>query len=591
MPIYYPSIVVNFRLRFDEALQVSEPIPVPQTSDGEIDAISGIDQPTTIEQDLVVNQGDYNLSQIMNRVPKAASIEFPGVRQAGKFSIDLDFKELPIDPRLLRSVGVEIYQGAVNPDDFATGVVQQQPDGTRVSIIDIRNREPDMIGFVDTWRTTHNDSGSMVKIEGRDPRGILLDSPFNPDLFKSVGLNKPLNEVIEGILLSHPIGKVLNKTFFLLVEEEEWPGQKIPIPLDDKGLMRPRKKAGGGDKQGSTGTAEANYWDIITSMCNYVGAVPYFQGRILRIRPARSIFSQLRPTSNARSPFRPGGVPGPRQDDNSEDFYVRKMIFGRNLQELSFERKYTGTKVPVIEVVSLDHSSDERGPGKLRSVQWPPKDKEKARINGILPQGDASQTDVARYPVPGITNEAQLEEIAKNLYEEIGRQELGGMCTSKDLASFKGDNSDPDLLNLKPGDAVEFSVDIRSLSSRSPLISEFTEYNRRSFNEQVAVIKKSLSGKALGNDENLLRALVATSRSQIIGVLNFFRASNIKYSWSGGSVRTSFDFHNFQVIRADVTPRLKEPTGTPDVGTKRRRRRQRQRQPRNNPSTRKPNNG
>lgn len=586
MVVYYPSIVVNFRLRFDETLQIQEPIPEPQLSEGEVDAISGADQ-LNQPVDLVVNRGDFNLSQIMNRIPRSASIEMPGIRQAGKFSIDIDFRELPIDPRLLRSAGVEIYQGTVNPQDFATGVVTQSEDGTRVSILNIADREPDMIGFVDVWRTIYNDRGSAVHIEGRDPRGILLDSPFNPALFDSVDIRKPLDVVIRGILKSHPIGKVLDKTFFLLVESGEWPDGVIPVPVDTKGLIRPRRKADGMGANSSTGTAGANYWDVITNLCNYVGAVPYFRGRNLRIRPARSIVTQVRPTSSARSPFRPGGLPGPRQDDNSEDFFVRKMIFGRNIDELSFERKYTGTKVPVIEVVSLDHSSDIRGPGKLRAVQWPPKDKEKARINGVLPSGDASQTDIQRFPIPGITSERQQEEIAKNLYEEIGRQEMGGVCSTRDLASFKGDNSDPDLLSLKPGDAVEFSVDIRALGSNAPLISEFTDHHRLSFNEQIVAVKKALSGKALAADDNLLRALVATSRSSILGILNYFRSSNIKYTWSeGGKVRISFDFHNFQVIRSDITDRLKELTGTPVINKERRRRRRKERQPRSNPARR-----
>lgn len=552
--VSYPSLVFNFRIRFDETLQVQE-LPAPKPQGGIADALADGDSATF--RPLVLDRGAGNLTHILNRVPKQASIELPGYRTAGTFSCEFDWRDLPIDPRLMRAVGVEIYLGSVTPGDFATGMVGIRGDGTRVSVLKTTGDDglpkDDLLllaGVVDIWNSTHNDRGSIVRMEGRDLRGIFLDSPCDPDMLAKLKLTKPINEVILDILRTHPGGTNVN----VLANPDDWPARSIPSPADAKGLTRVRRSGDGAGAQSSPNSDSINYWDIITKYCTLVGAVPYFRGRNLEVRPARSLFDQTKPGLDPGfSPFKGG----PRQVGVGQEFEVRKMIYGYNIAEMSFERKYTGVKVPVIEVVSIDTSSPERGKRKLLIQEWPPESEKEARRSGVLPSGEASQTDKISISVPGIRDKKRLLEIARNLYEEIGRGEMGGSCRTKSLSSFGGTNEDPDLLRLRAGDTVEFLVDARALSSRAPLASELTDHERRSFEEQTDAVRSALTTNSGNVDENLVRAIVASSRSSIVDLLRFFKTSNVKYTWSEQSgIDIAFDFQNYFVVRSAVTPEL-----------------------------------
>jgi hypothetical protein len=467
---------------------------------------------------------------------------------------------VPIDPRLIRSVGIEIYLGAIRDSDFGTGMVAVGPDGGRRSIIRTVDDNgfpiPDSMilsGLVDTWAADHGDRGSRIRMQGRDLRGMFLDSPIDPKVLGEINLQRPIDDVIISVLEKHPAGGRI----IVDSNPDDWPNGEIPTALGVDDCARVRRKASGQNAKSTPPGKNLNYWDVITHYCTLVGAVPSFLGSkvsgfyTLLIRPARSLFDQskkfLDPQFN--SPFRSrSGTPAPR-GAGADTFTVRKMVYGQNVQRVSFERKFTGTKSPVIEVVSFDTSSKEKGEAKLIKVQWPAPDKKAARVTGVAPSGQSSQTDKIVISRPGCRSKDQLLEIAKNLYEEIGRGELGGSCETKDLASFAGDNDDPDLLRLRPGDAVEFIVDTRGLSSKAPLVAELVDHERRSFAEQAQALRQALRGKSGAVDENLVQILVASARSSIVNLLRTFRTTNVKYRWTTESLNISFDFQNYFIVR------------------------------------------
>lgn len=587
--IYYPSCVVNFRLRFDEVFRVSE-LPEAGRQGGELDSesqtapaasstlnlIRGLsarraEGPVPDSRPLITQTGDSNLSFVVNRVPRSASVTLPGYRQAGQFSLEFDWRELPIDPRLIRSCGIEIFFGTVSPDDFATGMTRVEPDGRRRSVLNTKyvgggrgvagvTRDDLMVlaGVVDTWALTQSGDGGVIKMDGRDLRSIFIDSPIDQAAFAKLDLLQPINEVVKTIVKKHPAGQYIE----VISNEQDWPEGRIPNCLDKGGLTRVRKKADGESSSGGgAGGGSTTYWDLITQYCFLVGAVPYFRARNVVIRPARALFDQSKPKSFT---FDKVFDPETRIDDNGNPFSTRRMVFGRNISELTFERKLSGTKVPVVEVVSFDTSSPERGAKKMLIAQWPPANATLARISGVSPSGEVSQEDKTRVSVPGIRDMVQLVAIAKNIYEEIGRGELGGSCKTGALASFKGGNEDPDLLRLRPGDAVEFITDSRPLDSKVPSASTYADSSRTTFSEAVKNVRTALYGKAEGGDENLVRVIAASARSQVIGLLRTFRVANVVFNWSTSSgTQLSFDFQNYVTLRSGITQQLGANTEAP----------------------------
>lgn len=601
--VYYPSCVVNLRLRFDERLVLN--------AQGALD-LEGYDTyqlakyrnipgaPTDIPAYSANPDNPNGLTYVNGRIPKNAKIELPAYRDAGKFSLTFDYRDIPLDPRTLRSCGVEIFLDAVQAQNFAAGITQSAPrNGERVSIMSAadrlsllqqnagRNGNLVMVGTVDSWQVRHTAKGSEVSIDGRDLRAVLMQSPIPPDLTRRVSLKNNIVKVVNDIVQTHPFGKKMN----VVGSKYGWPEGTIPSPGDRGGLTRVRKGANGKEEKGSAGAdpMKLNYWDLITRYCDLVGAVPYYSGEDLVIAPARSLYAQVSagPSSVSTTdeavaeymgtPFRGG----PREVGEKQPITVRRLVFGRNIDELNFERKFNGFVARTIHLVSLDTSSQSRGVGKLLEVYWPSKrgtkgratqsqpsegfvtspDIESAQNSQVAPSGDTNKDEV-RISVPGIRDKKRLLQIAQEIYEELGRGEQGGSVKTKNLASFGGGNADPDLLSLRPGDAVELLVDGTRLATGYPIRSPLNDNSRVSAFELTADIARRLGATSAGGtiDTNdpayaLARMIVATSRNLIFNLQNYFRASNVKFDWDINSgISVSFDFQNYIEARNAVTP-------------------------------------
>lgn len=564
MPTFYPSCVVNFKIKFDESLHLQpevEPRSVEDMTQTPPAAGSGSPQP----QPLLTRRGAENVSFVLGRLPKSGSVTLPGYRQAAQFDFVFDFRDLPLDPRAVRSAAVEVHQGAVSGDAFARGMTRTTRGGGRESVLQTRdaagNPNPEtliMVGVVDEWNVRHNASGSEVSLRGRDMRGILLDTPLSPNprvkatqILSELDASKPINRIIEDLLAYNP----LFGDFSVAVDANEWPNGVIPVLGDRAILPRSRRGARGNNTGRITspgGGGSMNFWDVIVKLSYLVGAIPYFRGTQLVIRPSRSIYDQ----ANAGSEFNPtpfaDGRPRTRDELTGAPIEpglrFRRLVYGRDVLEVGFDRKMGGMQKPkVVRAVSVDTSSSARGQGRLVQGYWPPVEAPQGtRRHRVAPGAQVAQQDGINIPVAGVRDPARLTDIARAVYEEIGRGELGGSCTTKNLASFGGSNADSDLLRLKPGDGVEFLTDVRALTATSPLASSFTDHNRVSFEELVAQIKERIG------DENLARVIAATSRGQIQELQRFFRVSSVHYTWSEDGVKIAFDFQNYVVARNDV---------------------------------------
>lgn len=571
MPAFRPSMIVSFKVRFDESLTLT-PDPVAQGIE-DIVADPAANAGSAEAEPLILRIGAPNTSFVYARIPKTCSVELPGYRQASKFKMTLDFRDMPIDPRTVRAASVEIHLGTVTAEDFAKGYrLGNDPSKPLVSVLAPRSRISSvpnsgtlvMVATVDEWEVDHTGDGSIVQMSGRDLRGILIDTPINAgvkgignQLLEDLDLDRPVNEVVAQILEFNP----LFMDFVVVANPAEWKDGFIPKPNSPDLIPRHRKGAKG-NKSGKPGVTTTSgqdglkFWDLIVKVCYLVGAIPYMEGLRLLIRPSRSIYDKITgeidPIRNP-TPFIGGRPRALDQQSNTAinaPLRIRRLVYGRDLKTYNINRKFSGWRRPkYVRAVGFDPSGGEKGTGKVIVGIWPD-DIENINIPTKVAPGDLKALrEALTIPVPDIVDADRLQEIARAVFEEVGRGELGGVCETSNLSSFGGGNADADLLRIRPGAAVEMLVDTHRLQDVSPYVSTLTDFERSSFSAQVDSLVKDLG------DINLARVVVATARGQVSELQRFFRVQNVKFQWNVTSgVAISFDFQNYVTNRNQIEP-------------------------------------
>lgn len=507
---------------------------------------------------------------IANRVPRKGTFTLPHPRSAPTFTMIFDYVEFPVDPRILRGVGVEIHLGAVPAEDFARGMAGEvDEDGRPLSILKTTDDIVDPVtgrkhvnngtllfyGTCDTWDVEHAENGSTIIIEGREVRHILIDTKIVASQVDKVNLNQPIDIVIADLIQTIQFENGLRLT--TATDATEWPDGIVPAPGDADGLTRVRIKAASrsgaktratlasgsdpgvqtGDKASARSNPETggktSYWDLITNYCQLVGAMPYIVGSMLWVRPIHRIFDVVDPQSKIPTPFAKGE---PRLAGD-EVLRVRRLVIGRDIRRIRTQRKFGGAAiVPTVQTISYD----DRAVGLQRLIfgQWPPKGSDAAESK--------AEAELLRLPVWGVRSVERLTQIARGIYEEVGRGETGGSAETSVLASFGGDNGDPDLLRLRPLEPIEFVVDATALRSALPIVADVNELASLSFSEEVERLHQMIGDRAVA------RAMVGLSRGVVAEVIRYFQVVGVTFEWDRG-VRTSLAFQNYIIARHNAT--------------------------------------
>jgi len=536
---YYPVASVELVYRFDPTYIAPEPVLVNKKPDDPA--------PNASSSPLFLSTGGqdaYSFRKVV--IPISCDVDIPNIRSAGKFKVRMNYRDVPFDPRVFSAVAVTIRFGTVPASQsarFATGSALLQPDPNQFTGV--------MVGVADSCFVEHTDTGSYIELEGRDLRGILADSKAPAAVFSKLNLRKSIVDVVGQILDQHPFGKYFKS--IIKIDLMDFP-DGIPSPYASGDATRVQLGADGKGSTASTSASdEVSFWDLIVNYCFICGVVPYFtttrnanaESRLV-IQPLRTYYEQ---ESGPSTPFYLGL---PRRMPDGRLINVRELMYGRDISRLSFERKFQGAKGRGIRVVCLNTSSKQRGAQKLLEVTRPEGlivPKNKAKLTGatkeqipgvqggnIAPIGNIGYTDVQEFRVYGVTSKKQLGLVADAIYQEIGRGEMGGSCETSNLASFGGNNADPDLLYLRPGDAIRIGVMQSTVLGLSGTIGDTTLseaqldaiYQDRGFPAPVAA------------------ALAQSAKRGTPTAQPYFRVGNVKYSWSNQSgMRISFDFQNY----------------------------------------------
>jgi len=110
-------------------------------------------------------------------------IERNGLAQADTATIDLDWVNVPFDPRIIRSAHARIVLGVVPAEEYEAGMGganSRREDNSLRSVIQAdSDGATEFLGFVDRWGVDYSENGDVLKLECRDMSAPIRDMQLN----------------------------------------------------------------------------------------------------------------------------------------------------------------------------------------------------------------------------------------------------------------------------------------------------------------------------------------------------------------------------------------------------------------------------
>lgn len=403
-------------------------------------------------------------------VAKNLKVNLNSYMEADTFSATIDYKNLPFDPRIIRSCGVSIYlENKKQIFNLETG---RNLDAIRPSANNVIFQ-----GFADTDKIELSSDSRTVTLEGRDFTSLLIDREY---LGEPIGVVDRVDYVVRTLLDQLPQTKV----------DSSQPGSGLEIELvglTDEDIPRLSQLAPGkGSLDGFVNPrGKRSYWDKIQEIINNSGLIAYVAIDRLIITKPRNLY------------------------DRSKS---KVFVYGRNMSNLEFERKLGRQKGFNVRVVSLndktvlearipEEATEEwsretgvvRQPISLPVAKAPGKGNQEqgqtftAVPNYLQPPASPSGQPVVEEqkaePAPYITfkirdvaDKDHLVKIGEKIYEELGRQQIEGKLTTKEMKIYSPESSSPadkyfDATKFRVGTPIEIRIDQGDLEGLKRLVA------------------------------------------------------------------------------------------------------------------------
>lgn len=550
--IYYPSCKLTLGIRFDEF--GAHPPPAPskpatlRTGKGdEKDKLEVQEQNgklvlaakgSTTQSDAsntspnkVVTSSDGRTFAIRGIVPRMATLTYNGIRIASQLSADIAFADLPIDPRVIRACAVDAYFGCVTAEDFAAGIrgeTQSNGDPRLLvpdTYIDANSQVRTNLrfqGWVDEPEATFSeDSEPLIHLECTDSTRLLIDA-FAPAKL-TIDEKQPIDRAFANYLANFPQFVGLSVQFLPA-------GTTPPTPASALQKTAFNSKFGP-----PPGTGKTTVWDYLTDMAGMLGLIVRFVGTTVIIQRPRTLYA-AKFSGRSDDPFQGRTLVGGRELTN------RLYVYGRNVGDMSFKRKLSTFTTKNIEVRSYS-------PTKSKTlVARYPVSKDDRQDNPTTGDGTDQKWKVVH--LNGVEDEATLRAYAQAIYESIGRNELEGSFSTRNLGSMGGSNIDPDMLDALPGDTVTVEINRDRFGPTIMNIEDAKATSAGSFLEQ------------LGYPKDFADAYEAAVKN--VGFPTTFRIRKLAFEWQDsddGGLQIHCDVCNYIEVRSDKElPDGEEPT-------------------------------
>jgi hypothetical protein len=338
---------------------------------------------------------------------------------ADTFSLEVDYKNFPLDPRTLKSLGVSIYIQDV-------GELFRPPPNNALHKIHPSEDNVVLEGFVDTDTIDFDDTNRVIKMEGRDLTGLFLDTPWN---LAPVPLSTPLDQLFSQIVKS-----LINT-------------QKIEVinnsgvnPLPTLGALGPEFSSLANLKNVKK---DESYWETMQDLASRAGLIIHMNIDKLIITKPRNLYT-------------------------ADPTKIVHMIYGQNLKSLEFKRKLGRLKGFNVIVRSFDDKTV--NVAKIPEESTP----DWAAATGVtlkrvqIPQFNASGAPQApqdapffSFKVPNIADKSHLILVGEKIFEEISRQQIDGQFKTKEMLAPTQDQIGTtfDLTKLDIGTPVKIEID------------------------------------------------------------------------------------------------------------------------------------
>lgn len=549
---YYPSARVRLIVRFEDYGKGDTPEPpetLPQLRrgvkdkpknlrvvqrDGALLLVGAGDNPDAIGSPQQQHRSDDGLTHVIDGIiPITAGWSQNGIRTADTLNIELEFADMPIDPRVVRSCAVQYYLGTVSADDFQRGVAgEKRTTAVPASSIvpynvipdeysDVNGRQRTNLrfeGWVDSWDAEWPEGDSpKIVLECTDNTRILIEQDHPSRL--AIGVDDPIDVAVATYLSNFPQFRGISVEF-------RPAGQTVPSMKD--ALTKQAYAPGVGPSTAKGGDSKLSVWDYLTDVCKSIGFNVMFTGtRVVIMRP-RALYNNRFPARDD-DPFQNREIPGVGNVSH------RLMIYGQNILDMRWHREFTKYAPLNVEVRSYNPRRK-----KTLIARFPQVDKRSKRIN----PGQSSDQKFEVISIPGIQDEAVLRAIAQQLYEVLGRNEIMVTVMTKNLGSYGGGNLDPDLLDARVGDAIDVVVQRGDVDNddQNTVTTIQGELTRR----PAEFLKQ------LGFPDSFANAYATAVND--VAFPTTFRLKEIHIDWDkmADGVRLDFDAINYVEVRANA---------------------------------------
>lgn len=476
-----------------------------------------LEAPAAEGKPVSLEEVDGPLSVVVTIPVVRVEVERASFRTGDKASFTINYFDAPFDARLMRAAGVEVLIGVMSPEEHDAGMHGlARADGSRYSVVEdapglqVATR---FVGFVEKWNVKFDDGGAVIEGSATDLMSIMRDTRLPEGL--EIDHTLPIEEGITALLQAFPALRGIVVTYGRKGRSDS------TGPRPAGAAARRKKTVKKGKARVKRNAENSTIWDHITDVCIGVGVIPVVTGVGLRIEPARTLY---------------GASPD-----------VPKMVWGKNLTSLSFERQLGGFKNPTVEVRC--YNPDDRktyaarypdpgfgfGVAILGERPFPPGP---ARANRVSASGKNPEETIHVMSVSGIAPE-QLEAVARGIFEETARQEIQGSFQTNDPSTFGVAFEEANLLDVHAGDPIAIEIDQRSQGQVADVVSRLAGMT---FPERV----EHLLDKGF-------RKSVAVAYAVLVDQANLqtiFRVSGARLAFEADDgITIDVDFQNYITLR------------------------------------------